>query len=117
LTKILYRIKRALQDLKASIQEGDNQFEDDRREAEVMNIIKRNKYHEHIVFSQAKKRRQLEGERLIVVQMRHKMYDNLIDYVNRYAACNLTEVLYTNKNDFCKIFVNKKLAPQFELSV
>ena len=79
--------------------------------------MKKSKYDEHIIFTRAKKRRELEGERLKIAQLRHKMFDSLIQYVNRYVAANLTEVLYESKQEFSEIFLDSNCAPQFELSV
>lgn len=69
------------------------------------------------MFTQARKRKEIEGEKLKVAQMRHKMYSKLIMYINVRIAQNLAQVLFLNKRDFTEVFLDPSISPQFELSV
>lgn len=117
LQRIVYRIKSILTTLKTTIQRGDAQLEEERRKRQELSILKKSKYDEHVMFTQAKKRRDMEGETLRIAQVRHKMFDALIAYVTRKVATDLGQVLYTNKRDFTEVFLNPNTSPQFELSV
>ena len=59
----------------------------------------------------------IEGERLKIAQLRHKMFNSLLAYVNRHVTSALAEVMFANKRDFTDVFLNPNSAPQFELSV
>lgn len=117
LSKILYRIKNVLTTIKNTIQKDDSKLDEERRKWQELSILKKSKYDEHIMFTQAKKRRELEGEKLRVARTRHKMFDSLIDYVSTYVASNLAQVLFENKRDFTEVFLDPQISPQFELSV
>jgi hypothetical protein len=69
------------------------------------------------MFTQARKRKELEGEKLKLAKTRHKMFDSLVAYTNRYVVSNLAQVLFENKKDFAEMFVDPQISPQFELSV
>lgn len=62
LSKILYRIKIVLKQLKDTIQNDDTLIDQERRKWQELAILKKKKYDEHIVFTKAKKRRELEGK-------------------------------------------------------
>ena len=117
LAKILYRIKIVLKQLKDTIQKDDTLLDQERRKWQELAILKKSKYDEHLVFTKARKRRELEGEKLNVAKTRHKMFDNLIAYVNRYVASNLAQVLFENKKNFTEVLLDPAISPQFELSV
>jgi len=117
LSKILYRIKTILKNLKETIQKDDTLIDQERRKWQELAILKKKKYDEHIVFTKARKRRELEGEKMKVTKTRHKMFDNLVAYVNRYVVSNLAQVLFQNKKDFTEVFLDPAISPQFELSV
>ena len=117
LQRLLLKITNYLTQLKTTIQKSDTQLEDDRRKWQELSILKKSKYDEHIVFTQAKKQQKAEGEKLKISQLRHKMYSKLISFVTTYLSQNLSQVLFTNKRDFTEIFLDSGIAPQFELSV
>jgi hypothetical protein len=117
LSKILYRIKNVMKQLKDTIQKDDSDLDDERRKWQELAILKKSKYDEHVMFTKAKKRMDQEGEKMKVAKTRHKMFDNLISYVNRYVASNLAQVMFENKKNFTEIFLDPQISPQFELSV
>lgn len=117
LSKILYRVKIILKQLKDTILRDDTLLDEERRKWQELAILKKGKHEEHIVFTKARKRRELEGEKMKVSKTRHKMFDNLIAYVNRFVASNLAQVLFENKKDFTEVILDPAISPQFELSV
>ena len=117
LSKILYRIRMTLKKIKDTILKDDTELDEERRKWQELAILKKSKYDEHLVFTKARKRREQEGEKMKVSKTRHKMFDNLVSYVNRYVASNLAQVLFENKKAFTEVLLDPSISPQFELSV
>lgn len=117
LSKILHRIKNILQTTRNSIQKDDSRLDDERRKLQELAILKKSKHNEHVMFTQARKRKELEGEKLKVAKARHKMFDSLVAYTNRYVVSNLAKILFENKKDFSEMFLDPAVSPQFELSI
>ena len=49
--------------------------------------------------------------------MRQRMFDSLLEFIQRYLCANLVEALNRNKRKFSETFLHGKNAPQFEISV
>ena len=48
---------------------------------------------------------------------RHGLFNKLVQLIARYIVANLTEMLFSNKEHFRKIFCSPKSDTQFELSL
>ena len=115
--KFCILLNNILSQHKNAILKDDVKLDEERRKLQELNILKKSKYDEHIMFTQARKRRELEGEKMKVARTRHRMFDSFIAFVNRYVASNLAQMLFENKKDFTEMFLDPQVSPQFELSV
>lgn len=118
LDRLLCSIKNQLSSLKKEIQEDDFNFENGVKETRVQAMIKQKKHGEELVmFSRARKQKEVQEEQYRIQKIRHLMYDRFVEMVLRFVCANLVELLYENKRKFREIFKDVKNGPQFEAAV
>jgi hypothetical protein len=70
----------------------------------------------YIFASQREKEMVVEGQFDLAIH-RHGLFNKLVQFIARYIISNLTEMLYTNKATFRRVFCAPKGDTQFELSL
>eukprot|EP00347_Sterkiella_histriomuscorum_P003578 403363751 len=118
LDRLLGNIKSTLFNLKAEIQEDDKNFENGVKELRVQALIKQKRHGEELVmFSKARKQKEVEEEQYRIQKIRQVMYDKFVEMILRFVCGNFVELLYENKRKFKEIFKDAKNGPQFEAAV
>ncbi len=119
LNKTLKVVKEQLEELKKEILNDDNRYEHAVKERRMMDMIKSSNRggEDLIMFSKARKQKEIEEEQFKVQKQRHVLYDKFVQYVLKIVCANLIEAQFENKRIFKEVFRDPKLGPQFEVSV
>jgi hypothetical protein len=88
------------------------------KEVQVTQIVQEKQHKQDLIlFSQARALKDAEAEQKALIKHRHMQFNNLVQLCCRHLVEKLIEALYTNKDQFTKLFCATKGGTQFEMSL